>query len=202
MTAVTARAERSRLSAADWEQAALDVIAELGVPAVAVEPLARRLGVTKGSFYWHFGTRDELLEATLRRWEQAEAEALIAQVDRIADPRERLLQLFRRTSREMRSHVIYSALLKALDHVAVRPVMQRVSQRRIQYLALAYRAIGLSRRDATHRARLAYGAYVGFLQLMLLLKLERMTAEEFEAYVDHVVATLIPEPSAIPPGAD
>lgn len=196
MPAATARAERSRLSAADWEQAALDVIAEQGVAAVAVESLARRLGVTKGSFYWHFGTRDELLDATLRRWEQAEAEALIARVDRIADPRERLLELFRRTSREMRSHVIYSGLLKALDHPAVRPVMQRVSQRRIQYLALAYRALGLSRRDATHRARLAYAAYVGFLQLMLLLKLERMTPEDFDAYVEHVIATLIPPSGA------
>jgi AcrR family transcriptional regulator len=196
MSLASARAERSRLSAADWEQAALDVIAEQGVAAVAVEPLARRLGVTKGSFYWHFGSRDELLEATLRRWEQADAETLIAQVDRIADPRERLVELFRRTSREMRSHVIYSALLKALDHPAVRPVMQRVSQRRIQYLSLAYRALGLSRRDATDRSRLAYGAYVGFLQLMMLLKLERMTPEDFEAYVDHVVATLIPPPGA------
>lgn len=193
MPAATVRAERSRLSAADWEQAALDVIAEQGVAAVAVEPLARRLGVTKGSFYWHFGTRDELLEATLKRWEQADAGALLAQVDRIADPRERLVTLFRHTSRELRSHVIYSALLKALDHPAVRPVMQRVSQRRIQYLALAYRAMGMSRRDATDRARLAYGAYVGFLQLMMLLKLERMTPEDFEAYVDHVIATLIPE---------
>jgi len=201
MSVASARAERSRLSATVWEQAALDVIAEQGVAAVAVEPLARRLGVTKGSFYWHFGTRDELLEATLRRWEQADAGALIAQVDRIADPRERLLELFRRTSREMRSHVIYSGLLKALDHPAVRPVMQRVSQRRIQYLALAYRALGLSRRDATHRARLAYAAYVGFLQLMLLLKLERMTPEDFDAYVEHVIATLIPW-SGVCRGAD
>lgn len=192
MTASTARAERSRLSAADWEQAALDVIAEQGVAAVAVEPLARRLGVTKGSFYWHFGGRDELLDATLRRWEQADAETLIGQVDRINDPRQRLVELFRRTSREMRSHVIYSALLKALDHPAVRPVMQRVSQRRIQYLSVAYRALDLSRRDATDRARLAYAAYVGFLQLMLQLKLQRMTPEEFDAYVDHVVSTLIP----------
>jgi len=43
--------ERTRLSAADWEQAALDVVAEQGVAAVTVESLARQLGVTKGSFY-------------------------------------------------------------------------------------------------------------------------------------------------------
>jgi AcrR family transcriptional regulator len=188
------RAERSRLSAADWEGAALDLIAEHGVFAVAVEPLARRLGVTKGSFYWHFANRDALLDATLRRWEHADAEGLMTQVDRIVDPRERLVELFRRTSREMRSHVIYSALLKALDHPAVQPVMQRVSQRRIQYLAVAFRSLGLARREAMDRARLAYSAYVGFLQLMLQLRLQRMESSEFEGYVEHVVTTLIPAP--------
>lgn len=191
---LTERAERSRLSAADWEGAALDLIAEGGVSAVAVEPLARRLGVTKGSFYWHFANRDALLDATLRRWEHADAEDLMAQVDRIVDPRERLQELFRRTSREMRSHVIYSALLKALDHPAVQPVMQRVSQRRIQYLAVAFRSLGLSRREAMDRGRLAYSAYVGFLQLMLQLRLQRMESAEFEGYVEHVARTLIPAP--------
>jgi AcrR family transcriptional regulator len=187
-----ATSDKARLTAADWEQAALDLIAEQGVAAVAVEPLARRLGVTKGSFYWHFPTRDALLEAALQRWERTDVEALMQQVDRIEDPRERLLQLFRRTSHEMRTHVIYSALLKALDHPAVQPVMQRVSQRRINYLSVAYRAMGLSRKAAMHRARLAYSAYVGFLQLMLQLKLQRMDSDEFTSYVEHVVETLIP----------
>jgi AcrR family transcriptional regulator len=187
-----ARTERPRLSATDWERAALDVIAEQGVAAVAVEPLARRLGVTKGSFYWHFGTRDALLEAALRRWERLDTEGLLAQVDRIADPRERLMQLFQRTSTELKTHVIYAALLRALDHDAVKPVMQRLSQRRIGYLAVAYRALGMGRRESMDRARLAYAAYVGFLQLMLQLDLPRMTPEEYDSYVAHVATTLIP----------
>jgi len=186
------RIERPRLCAADWEQAALDLIAEQGVGAVAVEPLARRLGVTKGSFYWHFASRDALLDAALKRWEQSDVEDLIGQIDRIEDPRQRLVELFRRTSREMRTHVIYSALLKALDHPAVQPVMQRLSLRRINYLAVILRALGVPRRTAMHRARLTYAAYVGFLQLMLQLHLPRMNAEEFESYVEHVVDTLIP----------
>jgi AcrR family transcriptional regulator len=187
-----AKIERPRLSAADWERAALNVIAEQGVAAVAVEPLARRLGVTKGSFYWHFGTRDALLEAALRRWEHADTEALLAQVDRIADPRERLVQLFQRTSTELKTHVIYAALLRALDHDAVKPVMQRLSQRRISYLAVAYRALGMNRREAMDRARLAYAAYVGFLQLMLQLDLPQMSPDDYASYVEHVAATLIP----------
>lgn len=190
------RVDRPRLSAADWEQAALDLIAEQGLAAVAVEPLARRLAVTKGSFYWHFASRDALIEAALKRWEQADVEGLMRQIDPIEDPRERLTQLFLRTSHEMRTHVIYSALLNTLDHPAVQPVMQRLSLRRINYLAVAYRALGFARRDAMHRARLAYSAYVGFLQLMLQLKLPRLDTEDFEAYVAHVVATLIPPVTA------
>ena len=81
---------KGRLSAEDWAQAALDLIAEQGVAAVAVEPLARRLGVTKGSFYWHFPSRDALLQAALERWESVEQEAVFGTLEAIPDPRERL----------------------------------------------------------------------------------------------------------------
>ena len=75
----------ARLSADDWAQAALDLIAEQGVSAVAVEPLARRLGVTKGSFYWHFPSRDALLQAALERWEAVEQESIFGSLEQVAD---------------------------------------------------------------------------------------------------------------------
>ena len=59
------RNRRQSLSAENWIEAALDVISEGGVESVAVEPLARRLGVTKGSFYWHFPNRDALVGRAL-----------------------------------------------------------------------------------------------------------------------------------------
>ena len=184
--------ERTRLSADDWEQAALDLIAAQGVSAVAVEPLARQLGVTKGSFYWHFPTREALLKAALERWEKQDIDALLYQVESIADPRSRLCELFRRTGREAKSHVIYSALLRALDHPIVQPLMARVSQRRLDFLTRAYRQVGMNRSVAAHRARLTYAAYVGFLQLALQLGMPRLEHAEFDAYVQHVIDTLIP----------
>jgi len=184
--------ERTRLTADGWEQAALDLIAQQGVNAVAVEPLARQLGVTKGSFYWHFPTREALLKGALERWEKQDVDTLLNQVEPIADPRERLCELFRRTGREAKSHVIYSALLRALDHPIVQPVMARVSQRRMDFLTRAYRQVGMNRSIAAHRARLAYAAYVGFLQLALQLGMPRLEHDEFEAYVQHVIDTLIP----------
>jgi AcrR family transcriptional regulator len=182
---------RGRLSPVDWEQAALEAIAEQGIGAAAVEPLARRLGVTKGSFYWHFPTREALLKAALERWEHIDEEEFLG-VEPIKDPRERLRAVFRRTSREMQSHVVYSALLRALDHPLVQPVMSRVSQKRIDFLTVAYRQLGLARSTASYRARLAYAAYAGFLQLSLQLGLPRLSHAEFDEYIDHTMSTLIP----------
>ena len=187
-----AKSERSRLSADDWAEAALDLVAEQGVSAVAVEPLARRLGVTKGSFYWHFPSRDALLQAALERWEAFEEQDVFGKLEAVPDPRERLRALFQMVAREFKSHVVYSALLKAPDHPAVQPVIDRVSQRRLDYLTASFRQVGLGRTDARHRARLTYAAYVGFLQLNLQLHQARMPQEEFEAYVEHLTATLVP----------
>ena len=53
------------LSKADWTESALLALARDGLTGVAVEPLARRLSATKGSFYWHFANRAELIAATL-----------------------------------------------------------------------------------------------------------------------------------------
>ena len=152
----------ARLSAEDWAQAALDLVAEQGVAAVAVEPLARRLGVTKGSFYWHFPSRDALLQAALERWEAIEQESVFGSLEAVPDPRERLRKLFLLVAHEVKPHVIYSELLKALDHPAVQPVINRVSQRRLDYLVASFRQAGLGRTEAQHRARLAYSAYLGF----------------------------------------
>jgi AcrR family transcriptional regulator len=192
VTSNTEKAERTRLSAADWEQGALDLIAANGVGAVTVESLAKQLGVTKGSFYWHFPTREALLKAAFDRWEKQTTDKFIAEVAPIADPRARLRELFRRTGHDAKSHAIYAALLRALDHPMVGPVMARVTQQRTHFLVEAYRQIGMKDDVAAYRARLAYAAYVGFLQLTLQVGMPRLEYDAMEAYVEHVIEALIP----------
>ena len=185
--------EKHRLCADDWLNAALDEIAGHGVHALAIEPLARRLGVTKGSFYWHFENRDALLKGAIELWERQEQETLFDVVESIADPRERLRRLFTRVSEELRTHIIYGELLKSLDHALVKPIMTRVVKRRLDFLARAFRQIGLGHQQAEHRALLCYSVYVGFLQLSLQLGMPRFNEHaEFEAFIDHTIATLIP----------
>ena len=60
---------------------------------MAVEPLAKELGTTKGSFYWHFADRNALLEATLGLWEARDTDRVIAAIDESQDVMTRLRNL-------------------------------------------------------------------------------------------------------------
>lgn len=192
MTATALKLEpRSRLSAADWEQAALEALAEGGLAAVAVEAIARRLGVTKGSFYWHFPTREALLQAALERWERSDEREVLGLIETVSDPRERVRELVRQVSHKRPSHAVFAALLKALDQPLIRPVIERVSQRRLHFVTEAFRQAGFDATSAANRARLAYSAYVGFIQLAQIGQ-PRMSHDEFETYIRDFIAVLIP----------
>lgn len=186
------RAEKQRLSAEDWENAALELLAQEGVSAVAVEPLAKRLGVTKGSFYWHFPTRDALLEAALKRWENDDRGDVMSRVEVIPDPRDRLRQLIRLTSRTLRTHRVMSALLNSIDHPLVGPVIGRINEQRLKYVTETFVDAGMDAVTAGHRARLTYTSYVGFMQLAQTHSMPKMGREDFDNYIEHMVQTLVP----------
>lgn len=189
---MTESAPRSgRLSAEDWAREALDQISEQGVASVAVEPLARRLGVTKGSFYWHFPSRDALLQTALERWERDEQTAYVA-LESISDATERLRTLFKLIAHHNKTHIIYSELLKAAGHPAVDAVLGHVLERRTGFLFASFRQAGLSQKDALNRARMTYAMYVGFLQLELPKFQNRQPLDGFDGYIEHMMVTLIP----------
>ena len=184
--------ERSTLSAVDWEQAAIELIAEKGVQAVAIEPLARRMGITKGSFYWHFSSRESLLEHALLRWEEHDSRNLASALGAIDQPRDRLISFFRRVGKEKLTHEVYSALCAAAGHPQVEPVLERVADRRMEHLCAAFREMGMPEGTAKNQARLTYSVYLGFLQLQRQHQTPNLSSEEFDAYIEHVIATLIP----------
>lgn len=156
---------KRRLSKQDWLTAALAALAEGGVGAVAVEPLAQRLGVTRGSFYWHFADRNALLHEALQWWELQGTEAVIERVNGIAEPRERLRTLLRIAITEDPTSGLEPALVAHADDPAVAPALHRVTQRRIAFLTDVYAELGLPAPRARYQAVSAYAAYVGWMQL-------------------------------------
>ena len=184
-------ASAARLSSADWEAAALDALAEHGLAGVAVEPLARRLGVTKGSFYWHFADRDALLVAALARWETSYTEHVIDALEAVADPRERLARLIGQSLAGGRSDRIHIALATA-SHPLARKALARVTRRRLGYLESCYVALGQPRREAGRSALLAYAAYIGLLHLRFEAPAELPAGDALAGYVKLLVAKLVP----------
>jgi len=186
----------ARLEAKAWEEAALAALETQGLAGVAVEPLARTLGVTKGSFYWHFTDRAALLQAALARWEARATESVIAWLATVDDPRERLVQLITRVSLSDRTWRIHIALGSATAEPAVALALERVSRRRIGYLQECYALLGNNPRAARRAALLAYASYLGLTRLRLEAPRELPEGASLRAYTEHVVAALVPPAKA------
>lgn len=89
-----------RLNKEDWVNAAFTTLSESGVAAVRVVVLAKRIGVTKGSFYWHFNNRQELLDAILEKWRLEQR--VIQRVEAIGgSPKHKLLNLLNSVPRKV-----------------------------------------------------------------------------------------------------
>lgn len=67
------RTDSSKLTRNDWLDAAFNAVVEGGFDHVRVLALAQTLGVTRGSFYWHFTDHADLVAALLARWREQEA---------------------------------------------------------------------------------------------------------------------------------
>ncbi|WP_431775756.1 TetR/AcrR family transcriptional regulator [Streptomyces cucumeris] len=182
---------KRRLSARDWADAALTAIGEGGLAAVAVEPLAARMGATKGSFYWHFPHRDALIEAALARWEEISTEAIIAELEGEPDPERRLRRLFAEATASAADDTLEVSLLATANHPQVAAALGRVSDRRIGYLARLFTELGFPPEEARRRGLLAYTSYLGHTQLVHAVPRSLPADAERTRYLESVIATLL-----------
>jgi AcrR family transcriptional regulator len=183
---------KTNLTAEAWAEAALDVVAAGGLEAIAVEPLARRLKVTKGSFYWHFSNRDELIKAALDLWEQRETVDVITGLENEPDPYQRIVNLFKRANSSYMAGRLYLALAAASDDVRVSEVVQRVSRRRLEYLEKCYRALGMDASEAPLWATFAYATFIGNQQVHRDTPGTFPSGPKFREYFKLMLRTLIP----------
>lgn len=157
------KALASPLGPSAWLEVAWEALARGGIESVRVEPLATRLGVTKGSFYWHFRDRAALLDALLDDWETRATLGVIRLVDASSvAPRSRLAELLRVTTRAPEAPDAEHAIRAwgALDS-SVRARLTRIDERRERYVEDLLVAAGVARPAAAHRARALYLALIG-----------------------------------------
>ena len=170
----------------------MEALVEGGVAAVAVEPLAARLGATKGSFYHHFANREALVAAALEEWERSQTEAVIQRLQLIPDPAERLRAVLTAAFADHSGGVRDAALLGAATDALVKPVVSRVTSRRMGYFTEACVQLGMPRARARRRAILLYTAYLGLFEYLRAGVDGKIEDAELHAYAIEALDALIP----------
>lgn len=150
-----------RLSADTWIDGAMRLLIEKSADAVRVEVLAKELGVTKGSFYWHFKDRDDLLESVLRTWRERTTSGIIERVNsQTGDAQSRLHSLFALPNRS--AAAVEGAALElairawARRNAQARAAVDAVDEERLRYTASLCRELGYSEDEAQARAFVGY----------------------------------------------
>lgn len=155
-----------RLSDQAWIDAALKKLATGNIDDVRIEALARDLGVTKGSFYWHFKNRKVLLERMLDSWME---KATLAVANRIhqrshgwADELEQLLTLPARTpptKLAVETELAIRSWARFDPRVAEKVV--EIDQIRAESFRVIFRELGFTQEQAAHRAAIAQSFMLG-----------------------------------------
>lgn len=155
----------SKLGRQDWLKIGLKILQGSGIEAVRVEPLAKLLKVTRGSFYWHFKNRDDLLEAILQEWEIRNTESIIQEVEAVGTgPGIKLLNLFEIAARD--DDLLEKAVrIWGVHDLRASAAVGRVDQRRLDYLQNLFLQLGFSKTEAKVRARIVYSVRLGWFTM-------------------------------------
>jgi AcrR family transcriptional regulator len=150
-----------QLSAKDWLDQGLKTLATSGFTALKAEPLAKVMGVSRGSFYWHFADIGAFHAAILTHWREVAAEQIIANVEAASKHENPLTLLLRRVFGERLALETAVRTWATLDPAA-RAAVQAIDQRRLGYVESLLKQSGLPAETARARAQILYWAFLGF----------------------------------------
>ena len=171
----TAKKPRIQLDRDAWIAGAIEVLAEEGIAGLRVEVLAKRLKVTKGSFYWHFTDRRDLLLGVLNHWRDGRIRDIIKQTR--AQPGRELEQIYHvidvySASRSRRGMMIELAVRDwARRDAEAGAIVAEVDDVRLRCARELFLSCGVPIEEASSRCMLLY-AYVFGVSLMIYYKFD------------------------------
>src|SRR5262245_49722441 len=179
-----------RLTAQDWMDFALTTLAHEGFEALKADVLARKLGVSRGSFYWHFSDLGAFHTRVIELWRQRATEAIIADLERYEPGEERLEALVRRGFGHNAVLEIRMRAWADTNADAAR-VVSDIDRRRRAYMEQMLVEAGIAPSPAATRAQIFYWTYLG-----AALSRSKLTGER----LDQIVAELKRIALGRPPG--
>ena len=149
-----------QLSAQDWLDQGLKTLAKRGFTALKADPLSKAMGVSRGSFYWHFADIGAFHAALLKHWHDVTAEQVIVGLEAIKREQDALSVLLGRAfsgrltlERAVRNWATFDA--------KAREAVQAIDRRRMDYIEDLLREAGVPGDAARARTQILYWAFVG-----------------------------------------
>ena len=183
----------ARLKRDDWLDAAFNAAVEDGFDGVRVLVLADTLGVTRGSFYWHFKDHADLISALLERWRASEAASnqqmqQPSSADPVADL-ELLLDAALAHGGEDLSNMRFELALRGLGRrdAGVATMLLEVDQARVALFAGKFARITPDAKTAIDLAALFYLAIAGSFQALSRPK----TAHATKQYLQDIIGRFL-----------
>ena len=177
-----------QLSAKNWLDQGLKVLAKKGFTALKAEPMAKAMGVSRGSFYWHFTDIGAFHTELLSRWREVAAEQVITGVEAAANDQPPLAVLLRRTFAG-RLALEKAVRSWAASDAGARNAVQAIDRRRLDYVANLIAAEGLTLEAAQARAQILYWAFLGFA-----LSDRALPRPQHEAVIDELIRIALHKP--------
>ncbi|SMF61159.1 TetR/AcrR family transcriptional regulator [Allosphingosinicella indica] len=152
---------------ADWIAAARTMLIEGGVAAVQINPLAQRLGVTRGGFYWRFRNRQDLLDHLLADWQNSNTRHFLLALQRSGTPQERYRRMVRMFIEEREFDPALDAAIRQWGGIdpAIADKVREADDQRIDALRRVFLDAGQEEDEAMIRARIVYFHQIGYYAL-------------------------------------
>ncbi len=146
---------KRRLSRTEWLARALDLLARRGGAKLHIESLCRELEVTRGSFYWHFRSRNEFVGALIEYWDWVFTRSVVEQHrDMPGSPEERLLSMMEILHQGRFARYDVAVRAWAAQERTLAALVERVDEQRLAYVRSLFTALGFRGREREMRTRL------------------------------------------------
>ena len=148
-----------RLSRQEWLDHALVALSEKGQAGQSIQNLSESLGVSRGSFYWHFTNRDDFVHALLEHWYQEYTAVAPVAVERDGGtPEERLARLMRLVHEQNLTRFDLTIRLIASHDSQFARWVRKADRFRLNFIESLFEEMGFTENDLRIRARtcLAY----------------------------------------------
>jgi len=159
--------KQAQLNRDDWIEAALNLLLKEGIYSVQVTTLAKALGVTRGSFYWHFETRDQLLDSLIAEWRARNTQVIVKAVAESESLEAGILDLFSIWSDHRQFDPELDKAIRNWSNSSpqVWELLQQEDESRVDAIAGFFSRFDYTPNEAFIRARILYFTQLSYYSL-------------------------------------